>query len=1117
MLTVHRAERADTLADVLAQTLATPPPDPMRADVVAVPERGVERWLRQRLALRLGESAPGAGDGIAANIDFDSPNALLRQVVVALAEDPDAARNWYSDRLRWPVLQVIDEHLDAPELTVLHNHLTGPARAGRRLAAASTIARLLHGYGWQRPAMIADWARGSDTDGAGRALPDELVWQPWLWRLVREQVGQPHLAEILPELTERLRDDPGAVDLPARLALFGPTRISQALRAVLAALAEHRDVDLYLPHPSDALWRTVSGRTVAGPVPRTGDDRIRPGHPLLAALAGDVVELQQVLTPLIGRDRHHPSAESAPQTLLGALHAGLRADRPAPVPGVAGDDGTLAVHACHGPGRQVEVLRDRLLALMADDPTLEPRDVLIMCPDVNAYAPLIRGAFGQAGLTHPAYRLRVRLADRGLRETNGVLDVLAAVIGAAGGRLRSGELLDLLGAPAVRHRFGFTDDDLDTVAGWVTRAPIRWGMDATWRERFGLNGFPQATVATGLDRILLGVVADEDQNQWLETALPLAGVDSTDTDLAGRFAEFAERLAALLAELGREHTAAGWSSLLIETIDLLTDTPPEDQWQRGQAVGLITDALTGAGGDLPLVRSDIAELLDDLLAARPTRSNFCTGELTVATMTPMRSVPHRVIVLLGMDTGSFPRGGGRDGDDALVRTPLLGERDPGMEDRQVFLDAVNAATEHLLVFYSGADPVTGSQLPPAVVVSELVDAAAAVLGTPPGDRADPPFLHRHTLHAVDERNFRIDGGRRPASFDRSLLAGARTLARLQRSGPEAGAEPDLLAAARLPAPAGDPDVELDDLVAYLTAPAEAFVRQRLEVVLTEPDDDHPDQLDVGLDGLQRWEIGDRYLRALLDGLDEQAVQAAELRRGSLPPFALGAAEFTPIRAKAQAVALAAGQYRAGDAQPLDVRVELPDGRRLTGTVGEVFDGRLVTVTFSRLGPKHRLGAWIRLLAAAATAPGAVHEALAVGAARGRHPAAAVSRLGLPEDPAGLLAALVALRDAGLRRPLGLHLEAVEAAASAYRTGAAQRAMNSAGYAYRKAFADRYLGLVFAGDPSAVPDFGDLTKAMPGPAELGAAAARLPGAAEDPMFVRLAGLIFGDLLDQESPR
>ncbi|WP_347956826.1 exodeoxyribonuclease V subunit gamma [Gordonia aichiensis] len=1123
MLIVHRSEKTGLLVDALARTLAQPLPDPMQTEIVAVPERGVERWLKQQLSLRLG--AGEGGDGIAANIAFDSPAFLLRQVLESVAADPAAAEDWFSDRLRWPVLRVLDAHIDDPRLAVLAAYLrrdSAPAAPGhgRRLSAASTIAGLLSSYGWQRPTMIAEWAAGHDTDGTGDALAPHLNWQPWFWRLVREEVGHPHLAEHLPAVLDRLRTDRDAVDLPDRLALFGATRIPQTLRAVLGALAERREVALYLPHPSPALWDSVAASTRpsgSAPTPRAARIAPRPRHPLLAALSRDLQELQEVLAG--GDDVRHDPASTDADTLLSTLQRGLREDLLEPVAGTRAD-GSVQVHACHGPARQVEVLRDRLLHLFDADPGLEPRDVLIMCPDIETYAPLIGGSFGQAGLgrDHPAFSLRVRLADRGLRAQNAVLDTLARILDLAAGRVRAGDLLDLAAAEPVRARFRFTEDDVTTLDGWVRRSGIRWGMDDDGRRRFGLGGFPQGTVRTGLDRILLGVIAEESENQWLGTALPLSGIDSTDTDLAGRFAEFAQRTATLIDTVSQPRSTGDWLGVLTEAVDLLTATDAETEWQRAQAVGMLTEALTAPEGadQSVLDLADLRDLMAQLLAARPTRSNFCTGELTVCSMVPMRSVPHRVIAVLGLDSGAYPRAGALDGDDILQATPMVGERNMRDEDRQVFLDAIGAATETLLVFYTGADPMTGAITPPAVVVTELLDTVRTVLGTAAGEPT--PVLHRHTLHAFDEQNFVADGDG-PFSYDAALLPAARTLSAVHRSGGRGRAMP-VIAAEHLPAADRSGDVDLDELISFLSAPVEGFARQRLGVGLTDDGDDHPDELAVGLDGLERWGVGNRYLGALLDGADPGAAQGAEMRRGTLPPFAFGSREFAPIRDKAQAVATAAHGYRGDAADAVDIRVDLPGGRRLYGTVGDVFAGRLVPVSYSRLGAKHRLAAWIRLLAIAAGSDRTVEEAIVIGSASGHRPAAKVSRLRPDPDAAALLELLVGIRDAGLTAPIGLTLDAAEAAAAEFgRTGRADSALRRAGWAYGSSYADtnRYAGLVFHGDPDAPVGFETLHASMPAADQLGGAADRLPGEPATDMYVRLAAAVFGPLRRNEEDR
>ncbi len=249
-------------------------------------------------------------------------------------------------------------------------------------------------------------------------------------------------------------------------------------------------------------------------------------------------------------------------TLLGAQQRNICDDRnPDPI-SAERSDRSVQVHACHGPARQVEVLREILVGLLADDPTLEPRDVLVMCPDIEIYAPLIAAAFGLADVVpeakgHPAHRLRVRLADRALTQTNPLLATVARLLELADGRVSASEVLDLASWPPVRRRFGFDDDDLDRLAQWVAQSGVRWGIDASHREQYGLQRFSQNTWRTGLDRILLGVaMADEDQNR-LGLALPLDDVGSGDVELAGKLAELLDRLETALDLLTGEPTAAG--------------------------------------------------------------------------------------------------------------------------------------------------------------------------------------------------------------------------------------------------------------------------------------------------------------------------------------------------------------------------------------------------------------------------------------------------------------------------------------------------------------------------------------------------------------------------------
>ncbi|QTI67331.1 exodeoxyribonuclease V subunit gamma [Gordonia polyisoprenivorans] len=1155
MLRLHRAERTDVLADALADVLTTGLPDPMASEIVAVPARGIERWLSQRLAVRLGSSTE-LGDGIAANIGFCSPGELTDAVIDALDTDVQLAAAWRVDALVWPVLAVLDDLIDDPQMAMLARHIgsastaaaagadtnttegDGPdgARLGRRYATARHIADLFERYARQRPGMLADWAAGGQRNGAGAALPDDMAWQPRFWCAVRDRIGAAHPVERLGALCEAVRADPAAVNLPPRVSVFGPTRITETFRQVASALGAHRDVHLFVPHPGPALWRAVATTEVPADTRRGSWRPPSLRNPLLAGLSHDVQELQLSIAGHLDTETHHRAGDDPPSTVLQAVQAGIRDDAdPRASRGTRTADDSVEIHACHGPERQVEAMRDRLLHLFDADPTLQPRDVIVMCPDVETFAPLIRGAFGQSGLDHPAAALRVRLADRGLRHLNPVLDVVATVVELAVGRITAGQVIDLLTREPVSRRFAMSDDDLDWVREWLSRSGIRWGIDETQRKRFGLSGFGQGTFSAGLDRVALGVVAEEDDGEWLGAALPLEGVESTQIDLAGRLIEFVDRLGALVVRLSGSAPAAQWAESLITIVDELTETAPGDEWQTAQARRSITEALgavdaaalgavdraalaceneNSPASDRVLRLSDVRDLVAMMIAGRPTRANFRTGELTVCTLVPMRSVPHRVVVLLGVDAEAFPRALRVDGDDILGRVPLIGERNPRAEDRQLFLDALTAAQEHFLVFYTGADPVSGSRVPPAVVVSELADTVATLCGIRAAD-----VIWRHTLHGFDARNFEravVGGVEGPFSFDRGLLAGARALRGTTRPvRPIAGAHLDA------PAADTDSDVELASLVTFFANPIEGFVRQRLGARMPDEEHDDSDRLEVRVAGLEEWAIGDRLLARMLAGADLRDCQMAEVRRGTLPPAEFGRRELIRISRQVGAVYDAAVGLRHGDAATRDFVLDLPDGTRVHGSVGDVFGSGIVAATYSKVRAKHRLSAWIRLVAlAAAQRCGVVGGPLIdsttmIGRADRKAPGISVVRLAGPDDPLALLAELVGIRRLGLRTVLPLPLDPGAAYGIKRASGSSEMiALNAAATTFAGKFGahtDPYLRFVYGGDVTASVDFDTLTSVCAADTASWAQIGLTPG---EPVFTSLARRLWGPVVEHE---
>ena len=1015
-LHVHRAERTDLLADALGTLLAEPQADPFAEELVVVPARGVERWLSQRLSHVLGRGS--GADGVCAGVSFRSPASLIAEITGTRADDP-----WSPDAMVWPLLEVIDANLDQDWSRTLAGHLghfvTGEEkelRRGRRYAVARRLAGLFASYARQRPQLLVDWLDSSD-DG----LDTDLRWQPHLWRALVDQmaIDPPHIRHT--KTLARLQES--GDDMPARLSLFGHTRLARTDIELVEALATHHDVHLWLPHPSAELWTALAG--VHGAIPRREDVSHRSvNHPLLATLGRDLREMERNLPAHVATDEF-VGGEDRPDTLLGWLQSDIAANAPRPQGrSLRADDRSVQVHSCHGPARQIDVLREVLLGLLADDEALEPRDILVMCPDIETYAPLIAADFGLGEVVpgaHPAHKLRVRLADRALVQTNPLLAVASQLLTLAGSRATATEVLDIAHAAPVRARFGFTDDDLENITTWVGQSNIRWGFDREHREPFGVD-FIQNTWRFGLDRILAGVAMSDDSHAWIDTTLPLDDVGSNRVELAGRLAEFVGRLQHVVQSLAGARPLRDWLTALSDGVTAVARVADAeaDAWQYSQLQREFNDILERAGGrdDTELRLRDVNAMMHGHLAGRPTRANFRTGTLTVCTMVPMRSVPHRVVCLVGLDDTVFPRLGTPDGDDILAREPMTGERDVRSEDRQLLLDAIGAATENLVITYTGANEYTGKHRPPAVPLMELLDALDATVGS--DTRAT--VVTRHPLQPFDIKNVtpgELGVPDQPFTFDPTVLDAARAMAEDRPEQPDFFSSP-------IPVATGE-DVGLAELLSFFKNPIRGFFTE-LQFSLPRDYEGVADAMPVEVGNLDKWTVGDRMLTDILAGMDPQQARQAEWRRGLLPPGWLGCHTVNELRDDATQLALAAAHFRAGDPAAYDVDIGLGNRRRVTGTVPQIFADRLVGLTFSKLGAPHVLSAWIQLVALAAAIPGRNWTAVCIG--RGNDQGLAQRLFRSPEDPVTVLRELVAIYDTGRGEPIPLPIKTSYAWAAA---------------------------------------------------------------------------------------
>ncbi|QXC63297.1 exodeoxyribonuclease V subunit gamma [Aquihabitans sp. G128] len=656
------------------------------------------------------------------------------------------------------------------------------------------------------------------------------------------------------------------------------------------------------------------------------------GHPLLRSWG----RLPRETAVLVADGRAHglpapevtdPTPPALGGTVLARLQAAIRSgEPPAEVAVPEAGDASVRFHAAHGHARQAEVARDAVLHLLAQDPTLREEDVVVLCPALDRFAPLVEAAFGptaEAGLHSPEHApaLRYRIADRSRRGANPVVAGFDAVLDAAVGRFDATTVLDLLAEPAVRRRYAIDDDEQARVGDWVTETQVRWGLDPAHRVPLGVP----ATITTNtwqaaLDRLLLGAaVADDELGFSLGDVVPF-GIEGDDVDLAGRLAD-------LLGHLGRLADAATTARPLVEWVDLLRGAAaallapdPDLPWQADalhRALAEVVDHATSRHGTaaVPLELVDLRRLLQDRLGGRQGRPDFFRGGVTVTSLEPLRALPFRVVVLLGVDQPAFASAAASN-DDLAAAAPAVGDRDPRAEARQALLDAVLAAKDHLVVVREGHDLRTNQVVPPAVVVAELQEAVAGVAGAEAAEEV------HHPRQPFDEKAF-VPGdlGAGPWSFDPGALAGARARRSRALDLPPFLAEPL--------APVEQSVIDLADLRRFVDHPIQWFLERRLELALPRAEDAVATSLPVLLENLDKWRVGDRLLSTLLGDGDLDRWERLERQLGTLPPGTLGqakAAELLEVVAVLVAEARARS-VRTGPPDLLDVDVALADGTR----------------------------------------------------------------------------------------------------------------------------------------------------------------------------------------------
>ncbi|ELM5143825.1 exodeoxyribonuclease V subunit gamma [Escherichia coli] len=913
MLRVYHSNRLDVLEALMEFIVERERlDDPFEPEMILVQSTGMAQWLQMTLSQKF---------GIAANIDFPLPASFIWDMFVRVLPEIPKESAFNKQSMSWKLMTLLPQLLEREDFTLLRHYLTDDSDKRKLFQLSSKAADLFDQYLVYRPDWLAQWETGHLVEGLGEAQ----AWQAPLWKALVEythQLGQPrwHRANLYQRFIETLESattcPPG---LPSRVFICGISALPPVYLQALQALGKHIEIHLLFTNPCRYYWGDIKdpaylAKLLTRQRRHSFEDRELPlfrdsenagqlfnsdgeqdvGNPLLASwgkLGRDYIYL---LSDLESSQELDAFVDVTPDNLLHNIQSDIlelenravagvnieefsRSDNKRPLDPL---DSSITFHVCHSPQREVEVLHDRLLAMLEEDPTLTPRDIIVMVADIDSYSPFIQAVFGSA----PADRyLPYAISDRRARQSHPVLEAFINLLSLPDSRFVSEDVLALLDVPVLAARFDITEEGLRYLRQWVNESGIRWGIDDDNVRELELPATGQHTWRFGLTRMLLGYAMESAQGEW-QSVLPYDESSGLIAELVGHLASLLMQLNIWRRGLAQERPLEEWLPVCRDMLNafFLPDaeteaamTLIEQQWQAIIAEGL--GAQYGDAVPLSLLRDELAQRLDQERISQ----RFLAGPVNICTLMPMRSIPFKVVCLLGMNDGVYPRQLAPLGFDLMSQKPKRGDRSRRDDDRYLFLEALISAQQKLYISYIGLSIQDNSERFPSVLVQELIDYIGQSHYLP-GDealncdeseaRVKAHLTCLHTRMPFDPQNYQ-PGERQ--SYAREWLPAAIQAGKAHSEFVQ-------------PLPFTLPEtVPLETLQRFWAHPVRAFFQMRLQVNFRTEDSEIPDTEPFILEGLSRYQINQQLLNALVEQDDAERLFRRFRAAGDLPYGAFG--------------------------------------------------------------------------------------------------------------------------------------------------------------------------------------------------------------------------------------
>jgi exodeoxyribonuclease V gamma subunit len=1053
---VYHSNQLALLKDLLVALMeGSKQTDPFASETILVQSPGMAQWLQLEIA---------QSTGISANIDFPLPASFIWQQFKHVLKDVPDKSPFNKMSMTWQIMRLLPDCLNDPDFAALLHYLEDDLYLRKRFQLSQKIADIFDQYLVYRPEWIAAWENASEQEISQwhadnkQSIPawlEDQRWQAKLWRKLTLTIAESfkaqgkayHRAGLYKDFLDTLATKKTLDHLPKRIFVFGISALPESYLQALLGLAEHCDVHFLLTNPCRYYWAdivdpkllakrfaqsrqklTVSDGEIKN-LPdsswqkdashlqwsQSNDPDNEVGNPLLASMGKmgrdflfQLYSLEQQEVDAfvdITRDSllHHIQADVLDLQDSSQALSKDPSERISLVP----EGNSLTLHLCHSVMREVEILHDNLLAMFADDNNLTPKDIIVMVPDIDQYAPYVQAVF--ASVEQNRY-IPFSISDVSAQQENPILISFLQLLNLNQTRYTREDILALLEVPAILQRFNLNQNEFVLLQKWINESGIRWGLDEKSAAQWDLPRLSQNSWLFGIRRMLLGYAMSDSLFEGISAYDEIQGLQG---DLLGRFIDFIDALLQLQESLKQSYNAHQWQAFVYQ---LLEDFYQEDD-DNTAVLSLIRNELdnlldhTGqADFTQPISLFILIEHLEQHLSDQGSSPRFLAGQVNFCTLMPMRSIPFKIVCLLGMNDGQYPRNIVPMGFDLMAGHRKRGDRSRREEDRYLFLEALLSAQEKFYISYIGRDINDNSEKMPSVLVSELLNYCqqSFVLEDNQQDKsrvaekALKAFISFHyPMQSFSERYYQGE----VKTYNPNWWAALRFS---KDTGQESEDRPLILDQALI-------EVPLEQLRNFLKHPCKVFFNQRLDVYFELDDDQQENDEPFSFNNLQQYVLKHEQFEYALEGKSLDDLFIEKRAAGKLPFGEFAALIFTKDLARMENLADLTASYFIGEIETINIDIQFAE-KRLLGELSDHCEKGLVRVKTGNIKGKDILTLWLEHLCYCIASGQNLNSTL-LGQKEGFYFEE------LPADYAyNRISELLALYEAGLQQPLPFFIQ-----------------------------------------------------------------------------------------------